>query len=71
MKSVLNVIIGLAIGALLGDAIIHIIPHAFEEAEALAAEAKGVVDPHAGHDHRLLDRLLVHMSDEAVAAKEA
>jgi hypothetical protein len=55
MKSVLNVIIAIAVGALVGDALIHIIPHSFETAELLAAEAKGIKDPHAGHDdHRML-----------------
>jgi len=50
----LNFITSLAIGALVGDALIHIVPHSFETAEILAAEAKGLADPHAGHGHRFL-----------------
>ncbi len=53
-KSCLNIITAIAVGALLGDALIHIIPHSFEDAELLAAEAKGLEDPHAGHGHRML-----------------
>ena len=50
----LNFITALAIGALVGDALIHIVPHAMETSEMLAAEAKGLADPHAGHGHRFL-----------------
>jgi hypothetical protein len=53
-RTMLNFITALAIGALVGDALIHIVPHSFETAEILAAEAKGLADPHAGHGHRFL-----------------
>jgi len=49
MKYILSILIGLAAGCLAGDAILHLIPHAFENVALLT----GGGDAH--DDHRLLE----------------
>jgi len=53
MIASLNTLIAFAAGAFVGDAIIHIIPHAFTDVAELKEMEEGG-DSHAGHGHRFL-----------------
>ncbi len=54
MIASLNTLIAFAAGAFVGDAIIHIIPHAFTEVAELKEMEESGEDSHAGHGHRFL-----------------